>query len=156
MHWWLALRLYSIQQYLLYSGSKCIALCWRCASLQHSSPLVVYFTFSFHHRNKGPKILSCRHEPAVWGCVEWLISCSGLFGCLPLWASRMKQLPQQQKLIAMITEVLPSGATQRERNAHTHIPPAHALNVPGQHFPSLNTFSRWITKLRDLTERLNY
>lgn len=82
----------------------------------------MFLTFSFHHSNKGRTNLSCCHEPAVRGCAEWLIICSGLFGCLPLWASRTKQLPQQQKLIAMITEALPSGAVPRENSTHTPTP----------------------------------
>lgn len=46
------------------------------------------------------------------------IVCSGLFGSLPLRSGRMKQLPLQQKLIAVVTEAWPSGTAQRELHIH--------------------------------------
>ena len=101
---------------------------------------------SFHHTNKGPTNLTWCHEPATRGRVEWLIICSGLFGCLPLWTSRMKQLPRQQKLIAMITEALPSGATQRGH-------PDPALSVYAKETLRIPKYIQWSNQEADECHR---
>ena len=142
--------------------------CWdwtkRTLIVMSSFVIIQYTTVPVYQRSNMYRSLLTAHFSTAFGRVfqhlvfittrgrsEWLIICSGLFGCLPLWTSRMKQLPRQQKLIAMITEALPSGATQREIRMHPAAP-THSLSMPRKRFPCLNTSNDLMVKLRNLPE----
>lgn len=99
-------------------------------------------------KTKPPKTQPSHcHEAATPRSAQWLIICSRAFGCLPLWTSRMKQLPRQQKLIAMITEALPSGATQREDSQPS---PNNTQSVWGEEtLPQPDLIQSWASQKRE-------
>lgn len=90
----------------------CVDICW-CALFCSVSSLVL--TFGYHHRNKGLTNLSRCHEAAraglCWMTHHWFRSVRG-----------PSTVNQQDETIAMITEALPSGATQREHHTYPNSP----------------------------------